>query len=523
MEREAKHLFRHLHDLRALRKNPMARRYCYAGLDRLHEVIRAAAESCRDEDFRAGKDERAVRQFAIVSLQCLAGKTPAEVAAHLGISVRQCYRERSDICTRIARMIRIGDDRAAAETVPRVDEFQHALVTVLRRAALGDTQRALRNCESLVQGAAPLARKLQALRVGATILTDSGSVDRAQGVLGRAEELWLESSAKRETDSPLSRAAMALLRWQVAYVKAETALALRSAKEAVDLLRSATVPRSPMVLDMLSEALYALGTARCNSGDMQGGYECFVAAEASLNDDCSVSFATRSRISVTAWKLRCSLLTSAEVWRPAQERTTGLSAAFKLAYGSGDFAAAITALDAMTQQHVTAGSDEEAFRAAKLALVIAERQTSERVKSQLAIRLALKLLPTTFATQAAHLAARAKAKACDGYHRQLIAYFQLEHALSKRQYRDALRLASDESDGKEYAALAVHRNLVKAAAAQALGNRRLARDVIEAALPAAERLSSAHTLLDTYRVAAKVTGESRFRRQAREIARLFVS
>jgi hypothetical protein len=119
------------------------------------------------------------------------------------------------------------------------------------------------------------------------------------------------------------------------------------------------------------------------------------------------------------------------------------------------------------------------------------------------------------------LAARAKAKACDGYHRQLISYFRLEHALSTRKYAEAFRLANEDSDGKEYAALTVHRNLVKASAAQALGRRHLARVTIEAAVPAAERLSSAHTLIDAYRVAAKITGESRFRRQARDIARLF--
>jgi tetratricopeptide (TPR) repeat protein len=521
MEREAKHLFRHLHDVRALRKNPISSVYCRNGVRALHEAILAGAEACREEDYRAGKDERAARQYVIVSLHCLERNPLAEVAVRLGISVRQCYRERADICGRIARLLSAGAS-AATQGVPSVDEFQHALGGALRRAALGDTARALRDCETLLEGAGPLVNKLQALRARVTILTDFGSIERVQSAFGRAERLWTDATATGETRSPLPQAAMALLCWQLAYVKADTNLALRSAEEAVRLLRSGVTPRSPVSVDMLSEAWYAFGTARCNAGDMQGGYECLASAEAVSSDDCTVSFATRSRIGVATWKLRCSLLTSAGVWRPTFERTQGLTAAFKHAYGSGDFAAAITALDAITQQHVVSGNHEEALRAANLALLIAGRQASERVKSQLAIRLALKLLPTSYAEHAAVLAGRAKAKACDGYHRQLIGYFRLEYALSKRRYGDALQLANEEAESKEYAALVVHRSLVRALAAQALGKRQLARSIIETAVPAAEALSSAHTLLDAYRAAARVTGEARFRRQAREITRLFV-
>jgi hypothetical protein len=519
MERSAKHLFRHLHDVSALRKNPIARSYCQMGLQHLHAAVRTAAEQCRDDELRDGHDERAARQYSIVALHCLERRALREVASRLGVSVRQCYRDRAEICGRIAAILS-RREAGISEMVPRVDEFQHALINAFRRAALGDTHRALRDCDGLARNAGLLARKLQAVRAGISILTDSGAVDRAPSALRHAEWLWAAAPAN-ERQSPVSQAAMALLRWQLAYLSAESATALEQSETAVRLLRSSSMPRSAIARDMLLEGLYACGTARCNAGDMQGGYDSFVTAESEIGDDYSVLFTTRARLKVTTWKLRCSLLTSATAWRPLFERTKGLTDAFNEAYGTGDFAAAITALDAMTQQYVTAGNDDEAFRAANLALVIAEQQSSERVKSQLAIRLALKLLPTPYAYQAAALAARAKAKACDGYHRQLISYFRLEHALSTRKYAEAFRLANEESDGKEYAALTVHRNLVKASAAQALGRRHLARVTIEAAVPAAERLSSAHTLIDAYRVAAKITGESRFRRQARDIARLF--
>lgn len=522
MEPVAKHFFRHLHNWRALRNNAIARRYPLAGLDPLHDLVRRSAERCRDRDIADGLEEQAVRQYVIVAEACLGGKTLAEVAKQLGLSTRQCYRERAAICSRIAMMLQ--DDRTNAATVPRVAEISFLLSNVLRRAALGDTQRALSDCDALAHSATSLVHRLQALRAKATVLTDSGSAVHPPEVLRQAQQLW--ATAKQsgsETATPVARAAMALLHWQLAYVQAETGQALAYAHEATNLLRSSNGSSSPLTRELYCESLYALGTARCNAGDFQGALECFSLAEQHLTGDRAISFTTRSRIGVTAWKLRCALLTSAHGWRPLSERSQGLVDAFELAYATGDFAAAITALDTMTQQHATAGNDAEAFHAAQLALLLADQQSSLRVRSQLAIRLALKLLPTRYSRQAVALAKGVRPDVCDGYHRQLIAYFRLEEALAQRRYRDVLRLADTENDGRDYAALKVHRSLVRADAAFALGDRSTARALIDEALPAAERLSSAHTLLDAYRVAARVTGMARYRHRAREIAGLFAS
>ena len=95
----AKHLFRRLHDPRALRKNPLVRRFFEdatigsvgpsrdaAVLANLHRLVREGADRCRDADLAAGKDESALRQHAIVTLQCIEQRSIRDVAATLGIS-----------------------------------------------------------------------------------------------------------------------------------------------------------------------------------------------------------------------------------------------------------------------------------------------------------------------------------------------------------------------------------------------------------------------------------------------------
>lgn len=63
-----KHLFRHLHDPAMLRKNPLVQRFFEepaneragyvtdrARLDRIHQLVRQAAERCRDDDLISGE------------------------------------------------------------------------------------------------------------------------------------------------------------------------------------------------------------------------------------------------------------------------------------------------------------------------------------------------------------------------------------------------------------------------------------------------------------------------------------
>jgi hypothetical protein len=115
---------------------------------------------------------------------------------------------------------------------------------------------------------------------------------------------------------------------------------------------------------------------------------------------------------------------------------------------------------------------------------------------------------------------------CEAYVRELAMYFAAERAFRLHNFGDAWTWAQGEGDRREYAPLApltVSRQLIAAAAAHELEQRRDSRALIEATIPAAEQLGSAPTLRDVYRVAAKITGDVRFKRQASEVARLLTA
>lgn len=109
----ARHLFRHLRDPRALRRNPLVRAYFSrasgskdddACADRIRARILQEAARCRCEDVGAGFAGQAKRHAAIVIDIC-AGKPTIRTAARLRLSRRQYYRDRKSICTRVARAL----------------------------------------------------------------------------------------------------------------------------------------------------------------------------------------------------------------------------------------------------------------------------------------------------------------------------------------------------------------------------------------------------------------------------------
>jgi hypothetical protein len=533
----AKHLFRHLHDVRALRRNPLVRHAFEhptsgsAGqarervvLERIHELVRQGADYCRDADVAEGKDERASRQHAIVTLQCLQKRPIGEVAAVLGISPAHCYRERADICKRVARYICECSAPLATEYLPDFDEFSLLADRAMRQSAFGDIGTALRECDQLV-GIAPTApKKVTALRVSALVSLHFGDIKRAENAYLAARELctderWPDVSPLRDA----ARASVDLTASRLAYFHADGEQTLRMAERATQRLKTVGESSLPEIKDLFIESLFALGSAFCNTGNLARGYECIGEAETRLGNSCTVSFQLRARIAVAVWKLRDDLLMNSNCWYPSWQRLKGLTRAFERAYTAGFLFEAVTSLVALAEYHSIAGNDAEALRVGRSAILLAKQQTSERVRIQTSIRVATALHSTRYWRDASTLLPSTDdLKACDSYHRELVAHLAAQRAFRSRAFSDAWRLAKDEDDRRETAALAISRRLIAAEAAHEL-ERKDAPALIEAAVPAAEHLGCAPILKDAYTVAAKVTGNARFRRQADELARLLTA
>ncbi len=535
----AKHLFRHLHEPHVLRKNRLVRHFFFQApsrhdpaegsesdaLERIHELVRAGAAYCRDTDVAAGKEERALRQHAIVTQQCLGRRPIAAVAAELGISYYHCYRERAEICRRIARYICERDEAHALEPSPVLDEFAVLMDRAMHRAACCSAKLAFAELDGIVESAATAQQRIEALRLGALVSARFGDLGRAESIHREAQALW--DRELRVCESPsreIAQACIDLIGAKLAFQQAAPAQALRSAQRAASRLHRVAAQAPERIAQLYVESLYELGAAFWNAGNFETGYEYVEQAEAKLRGLRSVSPRIRTRIMVEIWQLRNYLLMNSKSWYPSWQRLKGLTAAFEQAYASGAFFEAATALVALTEHHAFAGDDDETLRHARFAVLLAKSEPSERLRAHISIQVAMMLLWTRHWSAAfSFLPGPQTAGECDPYDRALASYFAAERAFRLHQFQRAWDLAKDERDTTQYVALTLRRTVIAAAAAHELQRRRDAGALIEATIPTAKRLGSAPILRDTYSVAAQITGDSRFKKQASELARLLTA
>jgi hypothetical protein len=154
----ARHLFRHLTDPKQLGRNPLVRRFFEGGattpstraderaaLALIRELVMRGTEQYRSPEIAAsvGRDA-AYRRYTIVTLHCLEGRPLESVADQLGISMRQCYRERVEAMHRIAEYVGSYRDRPTADMVSILSEFRLRMDRAACRAEIGDLDRAVR-------------------------------------------------------------------------------------------------------------------------------------------------------------------------------------------------------------------------------------------------------------------------------------------------------------------------------------------------------------------------------------------
>lgn len=530
----AKHLFRHLHEPRALERNPILRRFFEgstatdvdrvraerAGLERVHRLLRRAAERFRDHDAAGGESLRAFRQYTIVTQQCFERRPLREVAGALGISPQHCYRERAAICRRLARYLADCDDAPVTNHLPKLDPFQFLVDRARLAATRSDRAAAFDECDALVSAAPSPPQKIEALRISGAISGEMGDLDRAQEAHTAALHLRDEfSDRERESWFDVASGSIALLGSDLAYSRADTAGALREAKKAVAHLERAAETGEPYVNELYVEGLWQLGATFWNFGELGASYEAIGLANTNLHRVRAQSFPLRARVINSLWKLRNHSLISSESWYPLAQRLEGLAKGFELASISGALLDGRDSLIAMVQCHAFAGNDDEALEVARFTLTFVGRHPSETVRVHVRVQLAMVLLSTRYWEYGLALVESQPLDLCDGYHRALVAYLNLERALRRGAYERAVYLLGEGSEADRYPALVVRRQLAAAAVASALQRERDARALIEATLPAAEDLGSALILRDACRLAAKITGDRRFKEQASDLAR----
>jgi tetratricopeptide (TPR) repeat protein len=536
----AKHFFRHLHEPAFLRQNPIARAFFddrspddlaarvkeRSALSRIHQLVRVGADRCRDADIGAGKEVKALRQHAIVTLQCLERRPVAEVATLLGISYRHCYRERAQICRRIARYLIGCRSDSPVKYGVQFDEFSLLADQVIRRAALVDLKGGYEQCDALLCAAPSGAQKVQALRARFLVAIRFGGSDDAERVLVDAKKLWHDNfESKEPVTADVAEAILELMRSDLARYQGEAKSAKAWGERATRRLTRHCDNGAPYVRQLYAEALYNLNACCWNLGELEEAYHLVLQAFDTVTKLHMVPADLRARITVAMWMQRSHLLMSSEGWHPAAERVKGLTQAFEGAASAGCVVEAADALLALMEYYTCIGDDGEAFRLGRSAILMVQQQSSERLRAQLTLKVAIRLVTTKYWEYALRVVPSEDSLAlCDSNHRQMIAYFRAERDLSLHMVDRRTSLFKRGGDNRgPFPALGVSKTILEATMADELERHRDARALLERAIPEAERLGSAPILRDAYAVAAKVTRARRFSSKAYELERLIVS
>jgi hypothetical protein len=533
----AKHFFRHLHEPRVLRRSPLARKLLNtasllsvgpgaerAALARIHAVVREGAAHYRDLDFKNGKQLRGLRQYAIITRQCLEREPIGDLAKSLGISKQHCYRERANICQRVARFIYEGGHSRAVEHLAELDEFRSLADRAAREVASGNLAASLHHHELLTKAATSYNQKIEAFCRKADAALSFGKVKVAEATFSAAMKHAAGSTiAKRSSEAILAQAWLDLTGAKFAYFKGDAQQAIKLMQSAARNLEPLQASGQVYIRELYAESLSDVAASLWNIGDRYRAYDYMVKAEECARALPVTSSQTRCHVTIQFWKFRSQLLMSTQHWSPVSDRVRALTEVFEAAYASGWRLQAIEALGVMVTSTALAGKKAEAIRFARLALALAVQQENERVRALVPVALATHLVSTDCWKDALAIFSTVKRlEDCERYLHSSVSYIVAARALRFRQFNDAWRLANDSIQEAEPTDLTLRKKVVAATAACELGRQPLARQILEEVIPRAEALGSVPILRDAYYLAGKVAGSDRKRlqRRARELDKL---
>lgn len=143
-----RHFFRHFHNVKELRRSPLARAFFraaqsegrqapdYAALLEIHQAVQRILDYLERSVARGHSDATLRRQIALFKAYVLERRAPEEVTRDLALSQRQFFRDYAAICSRIAKGLTAW--RAPTNAGPWYDSDELALhqIFLLRQANL---------------------------------------------------------------------------------------------------------------------------------------------------------------------------------------------------------------------------------------------------------------------------------------------------------------------------------------------------------------------------------------------------
>jgi tetratricopeptide (TPR) repeat protein len=387
----ARHLFRHITDIKSLRYNPLVRAMQvgaeskgadHAVLLAVHaRILKEARALCKDYA-AAGSQMRAHRQYAIAVALC-DGEAVANTAARLGLSRRQYYRERRIICLRISRaLVQASPGRATRF------EISDPLRLLLARAeALLDQGFAGRAVGLLDEARASLpegiARSAVQLRLADALVL--------LGLPARAERLLIESGGNANTrtaEDPTSRWLHDHQRLVSARLAIETGRNGDAGRALESLARRRIAERDTdeEALDTLVEC----GNWYCQSGKFSNARNMLDRARERCERLPRV--AAHRQIAVTLLAAHCAEDSIDEFGLEHH----WLNEALALSISNGSACGMLDAMNGLMGYYVSTGRDDDVYALAEESLYIAQGTEGTRILADVGIEIATMMLRTRY-------------------------------------------------------------------------------------------------------------------------------
>lgn len=490
---------------------------------RVRETVQAASEHYRDADIAEDQKERAHRQFTLIQRCYLQRQPQHEVAAALGISMRQFYRERADACQRIAQFMQAQESNPALVRVHVLSEIAFTMDSAAASAEAGDYERAIGIYSDVAQNANFVQQKIEALCRRAELELDLGSYDRVQITLSVAAALLAEG---REKLPPLleqvSQAHVSLVVAKLAWMKGEAALnhrSLEAARAAGEKVDGQAGPRAKgLYVDVLLECA---NTADLN-GDHASAQQWLDGAHKTLNEIGHSSLHRRIDWMILQARLGLTLLRPGN-YATIRQQLALLNEAFDMARGCGSLKRMIDAEIPLSLYCVQKVQEAERLANARRLMSLARQLKNRRLMASVSLDLADYLSATGYWIEGLRLLHHAESVVQAGSIPW--AFFMNFKARYHMKAGDARAAYECEKAASECAQrLSNHRLLATtlrelASAAHHLGKDAEAMEYVTAAIPIAETHGTLVSCLRTYRCAAAITGKAKYERAAESFAR----
>ncbi len=509
----ARHLFRHIDDEGALRRNPLLRSYFRIEnggrrgvLAAIRADILALTDAICDDLQSNGLELQARRRREIVAALC-AGKEAAKTAAELGLSRSHYYRERQIICSRIARALGQAATTRDARSVVRDD----ALRLLLRRAeSLRDGGASNEAVRALEDGYSSVVDELAKSAVGLALaeeLVFLGERERATELLGRSGNS-LPLSKGNGSSEWLGDV------WALNKARIESQLS-RDAAAASALERLAKRRIAERRSDEITfDAAFLCGEWYRNSGNYDEARK--MLRHMRTMEQSSAHALAKRHIAIALLAGYCAESSTDEFGLVEQS----LRDALDLSIASGTLIGALLASSGLIRHAASRGRDEAVYAMAHEALRMARGADFGGFLGYVVAEIVDAVLETRYWRAAAPLVFEAERIVAPGTLRHALLKHAQARYFMKAARHDKAREAMLEAYGiaKKLANRRLEGIVLRDRAAMASGQKELGQraDLMREAVALVERFGSASDLATTYDAAARVLADRRILRLARQ-------